>query len=133
MFVFGKIGTHDAKPLRSLEINSLAPKINIKDVKTRTAFLCYSSGTTGRPKGVETTHYNVVANILQNFYLEKDFIRPTDVWCATLPLFHSFGMVVVLFLALYSGISVVIISKFELESVIYSSFLFLFSLFLFSK
>lgn len=33
------------------------------DPKTDLSFLCYSSGTTGLPKGVRLTHYNVVANV----------------------------------------------------------------------
>src|SRR5438874_12557519 len=36
-------------------------------VKSTTAYLCYSSGTTGRQKGVEITHYNIVSNIDQFF------------------------------------------------------------------
>lgn len=36
-----------------------------EEVKNTTAYICYSSGTSGKQKGVETTHYNVVANVLQ--------------------------------------------------------------------
>lgn len=41
------------------DIVSLSPSDSI-------AFMPYSSGTTGLPKGVELTHYNIVANISQN-------------------------------------------------------------------
>ncbi|RIA90938.1 AMP-dependent synthetase/ligase [Glomus cerebriforme] len=34
-----------------------------EEAKSTTAYLCYSSGTTGKNKGVETTHFNMVANL----------------------------------------------------------------------
>lgn len=37
-----------------------------------TTFLPYSSGTTGLPKGVELSHYNIVSNLMQGTH--KDFI-----------------------------------------------------------
>ena len=33
--------------------------------KTKLAFLCFSSGTTGKPKAVAVSHYAMIANILQ--------------------------------------------------------------------
>lgn len=38
----------------------------------------YSSGTTGLPKGVELTHFNLVSNVKQISSIEKD-IADTDV------------------------------------------------------
>ena len=35
------------------------------DGKREVALLAYSSGTTGKPKAVMLTHYNLVANIIQ--------------------------------------------------------------------
>lgn len=43
------------------ETESILEKAQTKDV----AFLPYSSGTTGLPKGVEITHKNVVSNLCQ--------------------------------------------------------------------
>jgi len=51
IFVFGAIGSADASPVRDLErSNVVPPAVAIKDAKTRTALLCYSSGTTGEEK-----------------------------------------------------------------------------------
>lgn len=114
IFVFGKIGEHNARPLRSLEVNGLPPKVEIKDPKTRTAILCYSSGTTGKPKGVETTHYNLISNILQLMATNTD-LTPNDVWCATLPFYHCYALVVILLAGIYNRFSIVSLSKFDLE------------------
>jgi long-chain acyl-CoA synthetase len=55
-----------------------------------TAVILYTSGTTGKPKGAELTH----ANLLLNCAVVVPRLVPTtpdDVALATLPLFHSFG------------------------------------------
>ena len=36
------------------------------EAKTKLALLCFSSGTTGKPKAVSVSHYAMVANIIQN-------------------------------------------------------------------
>ncbi len=57
---------------------------------TDTAVLLYTSGTTGKPKGAELTH----ANLLINCAVVVPRLVPIDashVALATLPLFHSFG------------------------------------------
>ena len=52
------------------------------------AALVYTSGTTGRPKGVMLTHRNVVSNVQQiSHYMPID---ETDVFLSYLPLSHSF-------------------------------------------
>jgi long-chain acyl-CoA synthetase len=55
-----------------------------------TAVILYTSGTTGKPKGAELTH----ANLLLNCAMVLPRLLPlthSDVALATLPLFHSFG------------------------------------------
>ncbi|MFQ5417464.1 MAG: long-chain fatty acid--CoA ligase [Myxococcota bacterium] len=59
-------------------------------VATDTAVILYTSGTTGKPKGAELTH----ANLLINCGVVVPKLLPIgrdDVTLATLPLFHSFG------------------------------------------
>ncbi len=57
---------------------------------TDTAVILYTSGTTGKPKGAELSHSNLVMNcavvVPRLVPLTKE-----DVALATLPLFHSFG------------------------------------------
>lgn len=61
------------------------------------AFLVYSSGTTGLPKGVRLTHYNVVSNLLQNEQMDGSHLRPSggpegrgDRMLGVLPFFHIY-------------------------------------------
>jgi acyl-CoA synthetase (AMP-forming)/AMP-acid ligase II len=75
--------------------------------------LPYSSGTTGYPKGVMLTHYNLVANICQMEGI-IDF-GAEDTMIGILPFFHIYGMVVVMGFMLYTGGSVVSLPMFELE------------------
>jgi long-chain acyl-CoA synthetase len=57
-----------------------------------TAVILYTSGTTGRPKGAELTHANLLANARVPEQLVG--LGPETVALVALPLFHAFGMTV---------------------------------------
>lgn len=57
--------------------NDLDVSISAEDV----AFLPYSSGTTGLPKGVQLTHRNIVANVCQLVHPEIGVNRETTSKC----------------------------------------------------
>ncbi len=60
-----------------------------------TALLCYTSGTTGRPKGAMITHRNLVTNTLS---LQKIWKwTENDVLLHVLPIFHIHGLCVALY------------------------------------
>jgi acyl-CoA synthetase (AMP-forming)/AMP-acid ligase II len=75
------------------------------------AALPYSSGTTGRSKGVMLTHRNLVANLAQLGAMWP--YGPDDVVCAVLPMFHIYGLNVVMNLALARGSAVITLPRFE--------------------
>jgi long-chain acyl-CoA synthetase len=79
------------------------------------AFIFYTSGTTGRPKGVVLTHRNVIfggANTAQNYGL-----RDSDVTIACLPLVHIFANASPVFGSLNSGGGVIVTPRFQTDTV----------------
>src|SRR6266851_1753859 len=69
------------------------------------ATIIFSSGSTGEPKGVMLTHYNVASNVEQ---LDQVFLlRPDDRIMGILPFFHSFGFTATLCLPAAVGVGVV--------------------------
>ncbi|HYE01689.1 MAG TPA: AMP-binding protein, partial [Phycisphaerales bacterium] len=74
------------------------------------ALLLYTSGTSGRPKGVMLTHGNIAANIRQ--IADWVSFTPADTLLGVLPQFHSFGLTVLTLLPLAAGCKVVYTARF---------------------
>jgi len=70
------------------------------------AFLQYTSGSTGSPKGVILTHANVLANIRAMGRAVE--VRPSDVFVSWLPLYHDMGLIGAWLGSLYFAIPLVI-------------------------
>jgi len=67
-------------------------KLGRGEGKRRLAFISYSSGTTGMPKGVMISHYNVISNVLQIALHGKQFDdKKRDITLTLLPLYHIYG------------------------------------------
>ena len=61
------------------------------------------------------THHNLISNILQ-VDASGHFLHDRDTTIAFLPFFHIYGMVVIAMLGLWSGATLVVMPKFELET-----------------
>ncbi|HOG16093.1 MAG TPA: AMP-binding protein [Syntrophales bacterium] len=82
----------------------LEPRLSEHDI----AFLQYTSGSTGNPKGVILTHANLLANI--RAMGEAVRIEPADVVVSWLPLYHDMGLIGAWMCSLYFACPLVLMS-----------------------
>lgn len=75
------------------------------------ATLLYTSGTSGKPKGVMLSHANILANIRQTCAV-AEFAR-SDRLLGVLPQFHSFGFTVLTLLPLARGVRTHLLARFH--------------------
>jgi acyl-CoA synthetase (AMP-forming)/AMP-acid ligase II len=112
IFVFGE--AEGATPFATLlEKDGPPPDVAI-DPREDLVVLPYSSGTTGLPKGVMLTHYNLVANMHQSIG-GMSWLDERDVVIGVLPFFHIYGLVVIMNQGLLLGVTTVTMPRFELE------------------
>ncbi len=88
------------------------PEFTVKP-KDDVAAIVYTGGTTGLPKGVLLTHYNLVANAMQNAAWFSWSHR--DIAIGLLPFYHSWGGSTCVNSPVYSGARVIIIPRFDAD------------------
>ncbi|ORY09232.1 acyl-CoA synthetases/AMP-acid ligases II [Clohesyomyces aquaticus] len=96
---------------------SLPPfDLSNRDSREHTAVVCFSSGTSGKAKGVELSHYNLVATMLT--------LRSTtpEYWSGSIrgvffaPLCHIYGLTTVALMGAWLGSYTMLMKRFTLES-----------------
>ncbi len=103
---FNELLAEDERRLREVSINPY------EDL----AVLLYTGGTTGAPKGAMLTHRNILANTIQ--FAEWYAFEPGRETCiSVLPMFHSGGMSGAMNVPLYSGSTLLVMSRFNPASV----------------
>ena len=89
------------------EFQRLRKSVNCHDVVN----MQYTSGTTGFPKGVMLTHYNIA----NDGFLTGEHMKFTqdDKLCVCVPLFHCFGVVLATMNCLTHGCTEVLVERFD--------------------
>ena len=111
-----RIGVYKKITLEDLsEKNSSTISIEEEWPLNRTMSIMYTSGTTGRPKGVRQTVLNHTTNATASAF--NMGIQTDDVWLCTMPIFHISGLSILIRSVLY-GMEVNLYSKFDVVHVV---------------
>jgi long-chain acyl-CoA synthetase len=83
------------------------------------AMLLYTGGTTGTPKGATLTHRNIVTNACQmNAWVWDTRPEKHDIFLGVIPFFHSYGMTMVMNLAIACAGAIVLLPRFVMKDVL---------------
>ncbi len=106
-----------AAPFSTLLNSATAIQHKPRESPERTlAVLPYSSGTTGLPKGVMLSHYNLIANVYQFLGPNATPLNSADHILCCLPLYHIYGLNVILNPALILGAKLVLMARFNVPA-----------------
>ncbi|WP_082918104.1 class I adenylate-forming enzyme family protein [Oceanobacillus sp. Castelsardo] len=108
--------TDEQSPTGSIPFSTMVEEYTEKEVQvevdeTDNAFIMYTSGTTGRPKGALITHSNVIHTILNYKYCYN--LKEGDSTVIAVPVFHITGLAAQLMPLIYLGGKIVLMPMFH--------------------
>ncbi|EPQ28328.1 uncharacterized protein PFL1_04155 [Pseudozyma flocculosa PF-1] len=110
-----KRGDQGEEDLRTLLSDHRLEPHKVTDDENTDAYIAYSSGTSGKPKGVQLTHRNITYVTIAACVTFDTDIGPDDVYLAVLPLNHIFGLAKFCHMAYYNGSASVVVPRFDLD------------------
>ena len=119
VFVIGDVDGCESLSVLLQDDGSSVPDVTVNP-KEDIAVLPFSSGTTGHPKGVMLTHYNLVS--CGSIMRTEGFLSFSDttVLLAFLPFFHVYGMVAIMSMGLHCGSTIITMSRFERDKFLHA-------------
>ncbi|KAK1466335.1 4-coumarate-CoA ligase 2 [Colletotrichum cuscutae] len=102
------------------------PELSAEESTSTVATINYSSDTTGLPKGVCVSHHNLIANVEQTIYMryaEKPYSfenRPRERWIGFLPLYHAYGQLYAVLMAMKLDVPIYIMKEFRYEDFLFA-------------
>ncbi|MEI6372641.1 MAG: AMP-binding protein [Actinomycetes bacterium] len=116
---FTQMSSHSVTPL-TIPGEAVDTSIELdRTVSTDRALICFTSGTTGAPKGAPLTHGNLLAGttaLVECWQWSAD-----DVLVSALPMFHVHGLLVALAGTLTAGATIVVHHKFDANRLVDSA------------
>ncbi|HSS46466.1 MAG TPA: long-chain fatty acid--CoA ligase, partial [Burkholderiales bacterium] len=110
ILVLNGVDAADRNDARLAAVEDWLPEAGAQEMETmgktdELATIVYTSGTTGRPKGVMLSHYNILSNVFST--LQSIPARTDDLFLSFLPLSHTFERTVGYYLTVMAGATVV--------------------------
>ncbi|KAK2157121.1 hypothetical protein NP493_1903g00004 [Ridgeia piscesae] len=110
-------GTADCSSFSTLtsQTSDVIVDCPVVDPRNDIAWIFYSSGTTGIPKGVMRTHYNLIADVCQMSHPSIAFSRSPgeEVYISVLPFYHGYGSWLFLLQCMANGDTVVVYPRYN--------------------
>lgn len=96
--------------------NTTSPEVQVSPQDL--AAIIYTGGTTGAPKGVMLSHYNLVANALQTRHWLPDAQEGRERFLCVLPFSHSYGLTTALNVPIALGAALILKPTFEVTDIL---------------
>jgi len=88
-----------------------------EECRSRAAVILWSSGTTGRSKGVLLSHHALTTSVTSLWHVFPSYTRE-ERFLGIAPFYHVFGLVCVLLLAPSAGATVYLMAKFDFKTML---------------